>query len=216
MRALGPILLASVVLAGQVQAAPVRDQQAREREARALFAVGSYQKALELYGQLFADTLHPTYLRNIGRCQQLMGEADKAITSFREYLRKAKDLSAQERQEVDGFIAEMSELQARRQRAEAGGPRAHLERGARLYANGRYAEALEAFQTAYALTPSPLIFWNVALCQMHLGQNEAALRLFRRFVAERPDHPNRAKAQQYITRLEEITRQRQPSRASAP
>jgi len=107
------LVLITVTLVAEVQAAPARkQQQTREREARALFAVGNYQKALDLYGQLFADTLHPTYLRNIGRCQQLMGEPDKAINSFREYLRKAPKLSAQERTEVEGFIAEMSALKA--------------------------------------------------------------------------------------------------------
>jgi hypothetical protein len=54
--------------------------------------------------------MHPTYLRNIGRCQQNLGEPDKAIASFREYLRKAKDLSADQRAEIDGYIAEMEQL----------------------------------------------------------------------------------------------------------
>ena len=36
--------------------------------------------------------MHPTYLRNIARCHQNLGNPDKAISSFREYLRKARDL----------------------------------------------------------------------------------------------------------------------------
>jgi hypothetical protein len=53
-------------------------------------------------------------LRNIGRCQQNLGEPDKAIASFREYLRKAKDLTADQRAEIEGYIAEMEQLKRSR------------------------------------------------------------------------------------------------------
>ena len=78
--------------------------------AREYFAVGKYQEALELYGKLYAETLHPTYLRNIGRCYQNLGEPKLAISSFREYLRKAKNLEPEKRKEVEDFIAEMEAL----------------------------------------------------------------------------------------------------------
>ena len=100
--------------AAAAAAASAEDQ---DLKARKLFAAGDYRQALELYVNLYAETLHPTYLRNIGRCQQNLGEADKAIGSFREYLRKAKDLSPAQRQEIEGYIAEMEELK----RKQAGG-----------------------------------------------------------------------------------------------
>src|SRR4029077_5597286 len=87
---------------------------AREMKAREDFAAGRYQQALDAFAKLYAETLHPTYLRNIGRCYQNMGEPDKAITSFREYLRKHKSITADERAEVEGFIAEMEELKKQR------------------------------------------------------------------------------------------------------
>jgi hypothetical protein len=69
---------------------------------------------LEIYVKLYAETLHPTYMRNIGRCYQSMGEPDKAIQAFREYLRKAPGLDTKQRAEVDRFIAEMEELKGQR------------------------------------------------------------------------------------------------------
>jgi hypothetical protein len=54
--------------------------------------------------------MHPTYLRNIARCHQNLGNPDKAISSFREYLRKAPDLSPAQRKEIEGYIAEMEQL----------------------------------------------------------------------------------------------------------
>ncbi len=82
----------------------------RELKAREDFAAGRYQQALDVFAKLYAETLHPVYLRNIGRCYQNLGDADKAIISFRDYLRKHKAITADERKEVEGFIAEMEDL----------------------------------------------------------------------------------------------------------
>jgi tetratricopeptide (TPR) repeat protein len=87
----------------------------REIKAREDFVGGRYQEALDLFAKLYAETLHPNYLRNIGRCYQNLGEPDRAISSFRDYLRKGKDISPAERGEIDGYIAEMEAL--KRQRA---------------------------------------------------------------------------------------------------
>src|SRR4051812_36890867 len=103
----------AVLLAGQVVAAPKTDP--REMKARELFAAQRYQDALDLYIKLYAEKLHPNYLRNIGRCYQNLGDPDKAIGSFREYLRKAKSLPAEERAEIEGYIKEMEELKRQRE-----------------------------------------------------------------------------------------------------
>jgi len=90
-------------------AAPV---DKRELEARADFAAGRYQKAVDTFAQLFADTGDPLYLRNIGRCYQKMKRAQEAIDSFQEYLLKGKNLSKSERSEIEGYIKEMQALKA--------------------------------------------------------------------------------------------------------
>jgi tetratricopeptide (TPR) repeat protein len=96
----------------------------REVTARALFAEGRYREALELYVKLYADTAHPTYMRNIGRCYQNLGEPDKAIASFREYLRQASDLSADQRATIDAYIREMEEVKRSRAAPNAAPPAA--------------------------------------------------------------------------------------------
>ncbi len=90
-------------------AAPV---DKRELEARADFAAGRYQKAVDTFAQLFADTGDPLYLRNIGRCYQKMRRAQEALDSFQEYLLKGKNLSKSERSEIEGYIKEMQALKA--------------------------------------------------------------------------------------------------------
>jgi tetratricopeptide (TPR) repeat protein len=85
-----------------------------ELTARKHFVAGEYQQALDIYVTLYAQTLHPTYIRNIGRCYQSMGKPDEAISAFHEYLSKAKNLDPKQRADVDGFIREMEDLKRRR------------------------------------------------------------------------------------------------------
>jgi tetratricopeptide (TPR) repeat protein len=89
-------------------------EEALDLRARTLFAAGEYQQAVEVYARLYAETLHPTYLRNVGRCQQNLGQPDRAIASFREYLRKARGVDRQGRAEIEGYIREMEALAQRR------------------------------------------------------------------------------------------------------
>jgi len=91
----------------------------REVDARQAFAAGKYQEALDLYAQLYADNVHPTYLRNIGRCYQNLQQPDKAINAFRDYLRQAKGVGAAERSEIDGYIAEMEAMRKQQDAAQA-------------------------------------------------------------------------------------------------
>jgi tetratricopeptide (TPR) repeat protein len=113
--------MASVVvaLAATFAAAPAVAVDAREMKGREEFAAGRYQEALDIFAKLYAETLHPIYLRNVGRCYQNLGDPDRAITSFREYLRKHKTIGPHERSEVEGFIAEMEELKKQRAAAVA-------------------------------------------------------------------------------------------------
>jgi hypothetical protein len=64
-----------------------------------------------LLAQLFAESGDFTFVYNQGRCYQQNGISDKAINRFREYLRRAPNLSAQDRREVEEFIAELEKAQ---------------------------------------------------------------------------------------------------------
>ena len=81
-----------------------------ELKAREAFAAGRYEDALNLFAKLYAETLHPVYLRNIGRCHQKLKQPDPAIDKFNEYLAKEKKVSADERKEIEGYIKEMQAL----------------------------------------------------------------------------------------------------------
>jgi tetratricopeptide (TPR) repeat protein len=117
---LGLVLLAAatVALPAALQAAPPRKNE-REMRAREDFAAGRYREALDIYVKLYAEQLHPNYLRNIGRCYQNLEDPEPAISSFREYLRKAKNVTPAEHTEIEGYIAEMEQLKKKRAAASA-------------------------------------------------------------------------------------------------
>jgi tetratricopeptide (TPR) repeat protein len=112
------VLGTTLLPAASAQAASKHADE-REIEARRAFAAGQYQEALDLYARLYADRVHPTYLRNIGRCYQNLQRPEKAINAFRDYLRQAKGLTDAERSEVEGYIGEMEELQKQQAAAQA-------------------------------------------------------------------------------------------------
>jgi len=114
----GSVVLVVVVMVAAPRQASAVDR-AEELQARQAFASGRYDQALELFAKLYAETLHPVYLRNIGRCHQKMREPQKAIDAFRDYLAKSKKISADERKEIDGYIHEMEALRTEQDKEKA-------------------------------------------------------------------------------------------------
>jgi hypothetical protein len=94
-----------------------------EMKAREAFAASRYDDAIDSFAKLYAKTLNPIYLRNIGRCFQQKREPDAAIDKFRDYLAKTKTgkykTSTDERAEIDGYIKEMEALRDEQAKAAA-------------------------------------------------------------------------------------------------
>jgi len=106
---LGLVIVAVLGMSGVARADKAADK-ATEKKAVENFAAGRYDESLELFAKLYAETLNPVYLRNIGRCQQKLRHPDKAIDAFKDYLAKGKKISADERAEINGYIKEMEAL----------------------------------------------------------------------------------------------------------
>ncbi len=94
-------------------ASTAAERQARGEEAARNFVQGRYEEALATFLDLYIQSDgRPEYLRNIGRCQQKLKQYPRAIESFKDYLRRGRHLSADERKEVQGFISEMEAAMA--------------------------------------------------------------------------------------------------------
>ena len=59
-----------------------------------------------------------------------------------------------------------------------------LKEGAQLYQHGAYADALEKFEQAYSVFPSPKLFFNIGQANRELGRPAEAVVAFERFIAE--------------------------------
>jgi hypothetical protein len=78
-----------------------------------------------------------------------------------------------------------------------------LVEGAALLGSGDYARALQRFQRAYELVPSPKIHYNLGQAYDGLARPAEALAAFERFLSEASDAPaaNRTRARQLVARL---------------
>ncbi len=74
-------------------------------------------------------------------------------------------------------------------------------RGQALFAENKFAEAKTAFEQAYAAVPNPVVLLSIAESDVRLGNLEVALATFQRYLAERPDAPDRAEVEQKISEL---------------
>ena len=80
--------------------------EAQENLAKKACATGDFRKGVEILADLYVRTDDTTYIYNQGRCYEQNHQWVSAIDRFREYLRKAKDLSAGLKAEVEKHIAD--------------------------------------------------------------------------------------------------------------
>jgi tetratricopeptide (TPR) repeat protein len=79
-----------------------------------------------------------------------------------------------------------------------------LKRGARHYQHAEYKEALEVFEQAYGLFPSPKLLMNIGQASRELGHTVEAINAFEQFLEQAGDAPPRAvaEAKQSIDEME--------------
>jgi len=80
--------------------------------------------------------------------------------------------------------------------------KSHSQKGTRLYQVGDYRQALEEFKAAHLAKPDPAFLYNIAQCHRQLGEYEAAVTLYKRFLAASPNAANRAEVERRVADLE--------------
>jgi hypothetical protein len=102
------LVVCTLMLGGWAGQARAEDPyQAREVEAKKACLARHTERGIELLAELYAETNDPTYIYNQARCYQQGGKAQEALVSFREYLRKAHELPADEKAQVEAYISEL-------------------------------------------------------------------------------------------------------------
>jgi len=80
--------------------------------------------------------------------------------------------------------------------------RRHFERGQRLYAATKFREALDEYQQAFDARPLPDFLFNIGQCYRNLGDYDAAIFSYKKYLAAAPDASNRPQVEQLITELQ--------------
>lgn len=86
-------------------------ETARAKQARQLYKEGKYEDAAKIFSDLSAerpDVL--VFTRNLGACYYYLRRPEPALSNLREYLQRASDIAADDRAEVERWIAEMERL----------------------------------------------------------------------------------------------------------
>ncbi len=96
-----------------------------ERTAKKACAEGDFKKGVSILADLYVHSNDPTYIFNQGRCYEQNHQWVSAIDRFREFLRKARNLSPAERKETDEHIAECKRLQQEEEGENAPAPEPH-------------------------------------------------------------------------------------------
>jgi tetratricopeptide (TPR) repeat protein len=81
--------------------------------------------------------------------------------------------------------------------------RRHYERGEKLFALGKFDDALEEYQTAFDAKPLPGFLYNIGQCYRNLGDYDQAIFSFKKYLKLQPDAENKDAVEQLISDLED-------------
>src|SRR5215475_7649338 len=80
--------------------------------------------------------------------------------------------------------------------------RKHFEHAEKLYALGKFQDALVEYEAAYEAKPLPGFLFNIGQCYRNLGNYRQAVFSFKKYLDEKPDARNRDAVESLIADLE--------------
>ena len=78
----------------------------------------------------------------------------------------------------------------------------HYDRGQKLFALQKFDQALDQFQKAFDAKPIPAFLFNIGQCHRNLGDLDAAIFSFKRYLKLEPEADNREQVEELIDELE--------------
>jgi tetratricopeptide (TPR) repeat protein len=107
---------------------------------------------------------------------------------------------------VSLLVCALVALAPRAARAEDPAMRAakrHFDRGEKLFALGKFDEALDEYQKAFDAKPIPEFLFNIGQCYRNLDQLDDAIFSFKKYLKLEPDAPNKPAVDKLIEELED-------------
>jgi tetratricopeptide (TPR) repeat protein len=183
--------------------------------AQQAFLAKDYVRAAECFRRAFALAPLPEFIYNEGSALEKGGHLPAAANAYEHYLilapgaKEAADLVAKvkawRRQAADpdalmdpeADAAEAPEVTA----TGTQGAGQWYDRGALAYRLGDFKHAYDCFVQAYDLKPAPELVYNQAACLDMLGNADAAVQAYERYLALAPKAKDFAKVRERIKRL---------------
>src|SRR3954453_24118920 len=78
----------------------------------------------------------------------------------------------------------------------------HFERGEKLFALGKFDDALDEYQKAFDAKPIPDFLFNIGQCYRNLGDYDQAIFSFKKFLKLERDASNKEQVEKLIDDLE--------------
>ncbi len=88
--------------------------------------------------------------------------------------------------------------------------RRHFTKGEKLFALGRFDDALIEYEKAFEARPLPAFLFNIGQCHRNLGNVDQAIFSYRKYLREQPDADNREAVERLIEELEAEQARQQP------
>jgi tetratricopeptide (TPR) repeat protein len=79
----------------------------------------------------------------------------------------------------------------------------HFYAGEKLFAVGRFSDALAEYEAAFDAKPLPAILFNIGQCHRNLHEYDEAIFSYRKYLTLLPDAGNRAEVEDLIRELED-------------
>src|SRR5256885_9088413 len=89
-------------------------------------------------------------------------------------------------------------------------------KGSSLYDLGKYAEALENFETAYQRKAVPALLFNIAQCHRQLGHLEQAARVYKSYLRTDPPEASARQARELLAKVEDALSRESSAMQSPP
>jgi tetratricopeptide (TPR) repeat protein len=204
----GAFLLLSSAMCGVWTAGHARAQAAVDatqakacfNAAQAAYLAGRLDEAQRGFECAYQQLPSAEMAWNLARVAERMGDVDRGVQYFREYLARAH-IAPREQRAVEVRIQKLFDLRARQasvlkdnvetEAALGKQARSFFERGVKLFRRGQYEAAAAAFMAALQASGAPELHYNLALCAERLGHLDEANDYYRAYLAALPNAPDR-------------------------